>query len=168
MGPDKKKQNNQKKIVQQKLNHFLKLDETMPPAGWVKAIRGSLGLSIRQLADLVGVSHGSINQLEKREPQKKVTLESLENMARAMDCKVVYAIIPQESGKTLDGIIKTRALNAAAKILKEVAHTMRLEAQGTSEKQIKTEINRIANELMESHDSRIWDQGGKSVANKNV
>lgn len=166
MKPDKRKLGNQKRIIQQKLDLFSKLNEPMPPSGWVKAIRGSLGLTIRQLADRVGVGHGSIAQLEKREPKKKVTLESLENAARAMDCKVIYAIVPIESGNTLDDIIKNKAQEAALKILKDVAHTMRLEAQGTPEKQIKKEIERIAQEMVESGDSRIWDTNNKKLGGK--
>ncbi len=165
MKTDKKKTSNQKRIVQQKLDQLSKLNEPMPPSGWVKAIRGSLGLSIRQLAERVGVGHGSINQLEKREPKKRVTLESLENAARAMDCKVVYAIVPQESGATLDDIIRNRAVAAASKILKEVSHTMKLEAQGTSDKQVQNEIKRITNQLIEAGDNRIWDMETKGRKN---
>jgi predicted DNA-binding mobile mystery protein A len=165
MKTDKKKKSNQKRIVQQKLDQLSKLNEPMPPSGWVKAIRGSLGLSIRQLAERVGVGHGSINQLEKREPKKRVTLESIENAARAMDCKVVYAIVPQESGATLDDIIRNKAIAAASKILKEVSHTMKLEAQGTSDKQVQNEIKRIANQLIESGDNRIWDVDTKGKKN---
>jgi len=165
MKTDKKKKSNQKRIVQQKLDQLSKLNEPMPPSGWVKAIRGSLGLSIRQLAERVGVGHGSINQLEKREPKKRVTLESLENAARAMDCKVVYAIVPQVSGETLDDIIRNKAVAAASKILKEVSHTMKLEAQGTSDKQVQNEIKRIANQLIETGDNRIWDVDTKGKKN---
>jgi len=165
MKTDKKKKSNQKRIVQQKLDQLSKLNEPMPPSGWVKAIRGSLGLSIRQLAERVGVGHGSINQLEKREPKKRVTLESIENAARAMDCKVVYAIVPQESGETLDDIIRNKAVAAASKILKEVSHTMKLEAQGTSDKQVQNEIKRIANQLIETGDNRIWDVDTKGKKN---
>ncbi len=165
MKTDKKKKSNQKRIVQQKLDQLSRLNEPMPPSGWIKAIRGSLGLSIRQLAERVGVGHGSINQLEKREPKKRVTLESLENAARAMDCKVVYAIVPQESGATLDDIIRNRAVAAASKILKEVSHTMKLEAQGTSDKQVQNEIKRIANQLIEAADNRIWDVETKGKKN---
>lgn len=169
MKTDKKKQAHQKRIVQQKLDHLSKLNEPMPPSGWVKAIRGSLGLSIRQLADRVGVGRSSINQLEKREPKKRVTLESLENAAQAMDCKVIYAIVPKDKGATLDDIIKNKAMAAASKIIQEVAHTMRLEAQGTSEKQVKDEIRRIADELIESGNSKIWDvEAPPKVAKKNV
>ncbi len=165
MKTDKKKKSNQKRIVQQKLDQLSRLNEPMPPSGWIKAIRGSLGLSIRQLAERVGVGHGSINQLEKREPKKRVTLESLENAARAMDCKVVYAIVPQESGATLDDIIRNKAVAAASKILKEVSHTMKLEAQGTSDKQVQNEIRRIANQLIETADNRIWDVETKGKKN---
>lgn len=156
MRTDKKKQTSQRSIVQQKVSRFLKLNEPVPPSGWVKAIRGSLGITIRQLADRMGVGHGSISQLEKREPKKKVTLELLERAAAAMDCKLVYAIIPREAGATLEDIIERRALETASKILKVVGHTMSLEAQGTTEKELQKEIERVARELKESGDPRIW------------
>lgn len=153
-------------MIQQKLNHFSELNEQIPPSGWIKAIRISLNLTLRQLADRVGVSHGSIAQLEKREPKKKVTLESLENAAQAMNCKVIYAIVPQESGTTLDDIIKSKAKEAALRILKDVAHTMRLEAQGTSDEQIKSEVERITEQLIETGDSRIWSVDKKKLRTK--
>jgi predicted DNA-binding mobile mystery protein A len=163
---DKKKQTSQRSIVEQKVSRFLKLNEPAPPSGWVKAIRGSLGMSIRQLADRMGVGHGSISQLEKREPKKKITLELLERAAAAMDCKLVYAIIPREAGATLEDIIERRAVEAASKILKAVGHTMSLEAQGTTEKELQKEIERIARELKESGDPRIW--GGVKIKPKGV
>lgn len=156
MRTNKKQQITQRRIVEQKIDRLGKLNVPAPPSGWVKAIRGSLGLSIRQLADRVGVGHGSINQIEKREPKKRVTLESLEQVARAMDCKLVYAIVPQEVGGTLEDIIDARAKEAATRIMRNVAHSMRLEAQGTSEKEIIREVERIAKELKESGDARIW------------
>ncbi len=156
MRTDKKKQTSQRNIVEQKVSRFSKLSEPVPPSGWVKAIRGSLGITIRQLADRMGVGHGSISQLEKREPKKKVTLEILERAAAAMDCKLVYAIVPREAGATLEDIIERRALETASKILKAVGHTMSLEAQGTTEKELQKEIERIARDLKESGDPRIW------------
>lgn len=157
MKANKKQLASQKKIVQQKLEHFKSLNEPIPPSGWVKAIRRGLGLTIRQLAKRVGVGHGSIAQLEKREPRKKVTLESLENVARAMDCKLIYAIVPIDPENNLDDIIKNRATAAARIILNDVAHSMRLENQGTSEKHIQAEVERIAKILIESSDPRVWE-----------
>lgn len=151
------KQTTQRRIMQQRIHKLSDFNEIPPPSGWVKAIRKSLGLSIRQLAARIGVGHGSLNQLEKREPTGKVTLESLERAARAMDCKVVYAIIPIDEGFTLDTIIESRAKAAARKIMREVSHSMLLEGQGTSKKQLKEEIMRVAKMLIESGDPRIWD-----------
>lgn len=156
MRTDKKKQASQRMIVDQKISRLSKLNEPVPRSGWVKAVRGSLGITIRQLAERMGIGHGSISQLEKREPQKKVTLELLDRAAEAMDCKLVYAIVPRDSGSTLENIIEKRALEAAAKILNSVAHTMGLEAQATTRKKIQNEIERIALELKENADSRIW------------
>jgi predicted DNA-binding mobile mystery protein A len=152
----RKTKNNQLKIIEKKLAHFQKLNEPIPPSGWIKAIRGALGLSIRQLAERVGVSHGSINQLEKREAMRKVTLESLDQAARAMDCKVVYAVVPANNSDTLDEILRRHAIEAATQILKEVSHSMRMEGQGTSVRQLNDEIQRIATDLIESGDARIW------------
>jgi predicted DNA-binding mobile mystery protein A len=163
---NRKKQITQKRVIQQKLDHFSKLNESIPAAGWLKAVRGSLGLTIRQLAERVGVGHGSIYQLEKREPQKKVTLESLEGAARAMDCKVIYAIVPLTRGAKLDDIIFHNATVAATKIVSAVDHTMKLEAQGASVKYVKSEIRRIANDLIESNDIRIWQVEKKTKLKK--
>lgn len=166
MRTNKKQQQNQRRIVGQKIARFGKLNEPPPPSGWVKAIRGALGLSIRQLAERVGVGHGSINQIEKREPKRRVTLESLDQVARAMDCKLVYAIVPQTVGGNLEDIINQRAKEAAGQIIKSVVHTMRLEAQGTSEKEIDREIGRVANELKETNDPRIWSKAIKKKSAK--
>lgn len=147
----------QRRIVEQKIETMTSLNEPTPPSGWIRAIRVSLGLSIRQLAELVGVTHASINQIERREPLKRVTLSSLEVIAEAMDCKLVYAIIPKNSDSSLEKILEHRALNAAAKILSQVDHTMKLEAQGTNTKALKIEVKRLARELIETNDPLIWE-----------
>lgn len=151
----------QRKIIQGKLDRLSKLNEPPPPSGWIKAIRVSLGLTMRQLADRLGVEHGTINQLEKRESLKRVTLESVDLAARAMNCKLIYAIVPEKSDQSLEEIIHEHALQAAQNIVRGVSHTMRLEAQGTSEKAIAREIQRVAEELIASNDSRIWSGNKK-------
>lgn len=166
MSVNKQRVSRQRLIVQQKLDKANVFNDPVPPSGWIKAIRGALGLTIRQLAERVGVEHGSISQLEKREPLGKVTLESLEKVARAMNCKVVYAIVPAETGLSLEGIVEKKAEEAAKRILQDVAHSMRLEKQGTSEKETQKEIARIARELLASGDRRIWETDGKKLRGK--
>lgn len=170
MKTSNKKRTQQRRVIQQKIDRLSKLDEPAPPSGWLKAIRGSLGISIRQFADRLNLAHSAINQLEKREAKKRVSLETLERAAQAMDCKLVYAIVPIEKGTTLEDIIERRAYAAATRILKSVGHSMNLEAQGTSEREIRLEIDRIAKTLIESGDSRIWDADTPAApkAKKNV
>jgi len=157
MKMDKKKQAMQRQLIDKKLSRFAKLNEPPPPSGWIKAIRGSLGMTAKQLSQRLGTSAAGVIQLEEREPTKKVTLESLEKAANALGCRLVYALIPKEPNTNLESIIEQQAMEAAARILKEVSHSMRLEAQGTSNEDLKKQIERIAMELRLKADSRIWD-----------
>lgn len=157
MKTNKKKQALQKQVIESKLQRFAKLNEPIPASGWVKAIRGALGMTAKQLALRLGVSPSSVTQLEEREVEKKISIELLEKVAHAMDCTFVYAIVPAAPYNSLDEIIETKAQLAAMRILKEVEHTMRLEAQGTTNKNIKKQIEKMADELKLTSDSRIWD-----------
>ncbi|MBK8201301.1 MAG: helix-turn-helix domain-containing protein [Bdellovibrionales bacterium] len=100
MKTNKKALGTQRRIMDRKLQSWLPLRiEKQPPAGWLKAIRGALGISSRQLAQIVGVDMSAIIRLEEREPEGKVTVEMLNRAAQAMDCKVVYAIVPEMNTK---------------------------------------------------------------------
>ncbi len=154
---NKQKQSAQRRMIEKKMSSLVKLSTPPPPSGWLKAVRGSLGMTAKQLSQRLGISAAGVIQLEEREPKKKVTLESLERAANAMDCRLVYALIPNEPHSSLESIIEQQARKTAARIIREVAHTMHLEAQGTSTSEQKRQIERIATELMINADSRIWD-----------
>lgn len=166
MRVDKKKQAMQRQLIDKKLSKLSKLSEPPPRSGWIKAIRGSLGMTAKQLSQRLGTSAAGVIQMEEREPSKKVTLESLERAANAMECRLIYAIVPKEPNTSLESIIEKKAREAAARILQEVSHTMRLEAQGTSADDLRKEIERIANELRLKGDSRIWDSSSTTKARK--
>ena len=106
----------------------------MPRSGWIKAIRESLGISIHQLAGLLGIDKGNVSRLEQREVKKKITLESIHKVAEAMDCEFIYAIVPKNSIPSLDAIVSQRADELAQEILTQAEHTMRLEKQGDRNK----------------------------------
>ena len=154
---DKKRTKRQRDIIEKKLKTWrpIKSDRT-PPSGWIKAIRGALGISTYQLAKLMGVNQATALRYEQREIEGKVTLDIIKKAAEAMDCKLVYAITPNESYSSLDDIINARAKTFALKILKRAEHTMQLEKQGTGSN--KSELNRLIKELKEDVDSRIWDK----------
>ena len=163
MKTNKKNLLSQRQIIEKKIKPWLSLRaEAIPPAGWMKAIRGALGINTRQLADLIGVSHSAITQLEKREPQKKVTLEMIEKVAESMECRFIYAIVPKSPHKNLEEIIDQRAVLLASDLFREVEHTMRLEAQGTAKNDSNKRIEQLAFELKAKMDTRIWNKKQKS------
>jgi DNA-binding Xre family transcriptional regulator len=62
--------------------------------------KAALGAHVADMAREPGVNQSAIHRLEKSEDTKSITLNSLEKPAGALDCKVVYAIVPR-GGKTI-------------------------------------------------------------------
>ena len=149
---------NQRSIIERRLKPWLKLRlDKVPPSGWIKAIRGSLGMNTRQLADHLNVDHSAVVKMETREKHKKITLELLDKAADAMGCKLVYAIVPKDEFNSLDNIIDKRAQIVAREIIKRVEHNMQLESQGQPYAQVKKQIKDLATELKKQMDSRLWE-----------
>lgn len=141
--------------MDKKLQSWLPLRiEKQPPSGWLKAVRGALGISSRQLAQIVGVDMSAIIRLEERESEGKMTLEMLSRAAQAMDCKVVYAIVPKDEYESLEAILDNRSRKAAKDLLQKVEHSMRLEDQGSPDS--KNELDKLTQTLKEKMDPRIW------------
>ncbi len=155
MKTNKSKLTTQRQIIDKKLIQWLPLRaDKRPPTGWLKAIRGALGINARQLSNLLDVDHSSVLRLEQRESQGKITIDLLEKAANAMGCKLVYAVVPIEAYGSLDAIVDEKAKQAAKDILVRVEHSMRLEQQGTND--LKIEIEKMASELKSKMDSKIW------------
>ncbi len=112
-----------------------------PPKGWIRAIRDALGMSGAQLGRRMSVKAQSVSDIEKSEASGTIQLKTLRSAAEALDCVVVYALVPKSS---LEDMVQGRAREIARKELVRIAHTMDLEAQGLSrelrEEQIETYI----------------------------
>ncbi len=91
--------------------------ESMPRTGWVREIRTALGLSQSQLAARAGVSRATVQQMERAEAQRRITLASLDKLALAMDCQVALAIVPR--GGSLEDVRRRQAIAKAEVILHE-------------------------------------------------
>ena len=155
MKTNKKAIEGQRRIMDKKLKNWLPIrPERQPPSGWLKAIRGALGISSRQLAQIIGVDMSSVIRLEEREPDGKITLEMLSRAAQAMHCRVVYAIVPQNDYDSLEAIVDSKARKAAKSLLEKVEHSMRLEDQGSQDSKI--ELEKLSLSLKEKMDPRIW------------
>lgn len=127
-----------------------------PSHGWLRAIRNALSMSTRQAARRLGVSQPTYTRFEKGEAENSITLASLRGAAEALDCTLVYAIVPNES---LESTLRARALAMAQRQLERVHHTMRLEDQATGEDSLTlaAERERLAEELLRTDPRRLWD-----------
>lgn len=125
-----------------------------PSRGWIKAIREALGMTTAQLAKRMEVPQPRIAELEKREAGRIVTLRSLESAAAALDCQLVYILVPNGS---LEGRINARAEAVADLHLSAVDQTMLLEKQGVSDAKRRDAMKKkIIAELLE-RPSRLWN-----------
>jgi predicted DNA-binding mobile mystery protein A len=124
----------------------------VPHAGWVKTIRNALGISDRAFAKRLGITHGSLQELERNEQRGTVSLESLRRAADALDADFVYAIVPR---KKLRETISARAREVAREQVLPVAKSMALEQQGISQAQIKRQVDELAREL-ENRPRELW------------
>jgi len=123
-----------------------------PDRGWIRAIREAIGMTTGQFAKRLGVSQPRIAALERAEANEVVTLKSLRQAAEALDCVLVYALVPKTS---LEDLVKERARYVAEQQLARTNHTMRLENQGVSKQRLERAREELATELMRS-DRRLW------------
>jgi predicted DNA-binding mobile mystery protein A len=125
-----------------------------PQRGWIRAVRDALGMSAAKLAERMNVSQPRVFALEKAETRGAVTIASLERAAQALECTLVYALVPN---KPIDEVLRKRALRIVTEELARVDHTMRLENQGMSAAELKEERLRLAADLIREYPRRLWD-----------
>jgi predicted DNA-binding mobile mystery protein A len=124
-----------------------------PPKGWIRAIRDAIGMSGLQLASRLGVRPQTIDAIEKSEAAGSIQLETLRRAAEALDCTLVYALVPKTS---LDGAVNRRARTIATRDLRRVAHTMELEDQGTGDADMEARIDAYIRDVIKDRD--LWKQ----------
>src|SRR5471030_2506635 len=73
---------------------------TLPIGGWLKSTRLGQSLSLRVVAERLKVSPQAVHQFEHSEAAGTISLRQLENVARAMDHRMVYALLPREPRRT--------------------------------------------------------------------
>ncbi len=80
-------------------------------------------------------------------------LDSLEKAAQALDCRLVYGIVPR---KPLELLVEERASRLAKKRLKSTAHSMALEAQGVEKADEEAQLEWMTKRLLEQSGSALW------------
>jgi predicted DNA-binding mobile mystery protein A len=141
------------KQIENQLKGFSKLSR--PESGWVKTIRETLGMNTRQLGKRCNVSSERIIRIESDEMEGRTTLATLEKIAQAMNCRLVYAIVPNDG---MIEFIEKAAEDKAKTQLQQTSHHMALEDQKISIESMKEQIHFLKEELLKNNIKHIWDK----------
>jgi predicted DNA-binding mobile mystery protein A len=124
---------------------------TLPVRGWIKALREALGMSTAQLAKRLGIRQPSLVALEQSEAKGTIELATLRRVAEALDCTLVYALLPN---KPLETTLRDRARAFARRRRAPVEHSMLLEDQTVTAKDSEARLDEI---MRETNPRLFWD-----------
>ena len=126
------------------------IEDTRLRTGWIKYVRSVLGIKTKDLATLLNLSPQTVSETEKREPLGNITLSKLNEFAQAMECELIYAIIPKKDVETL---LHEKAYKKASEILRAADVHMALEDQKV-EVEFEERIKALADKLIKKGD--VW------------
>lgn len=108
-------------------------------------------MSLTQLARRVGVAQSTISGAIKSEEEKRISLQTLQDIANAMECDLVYAFVPR---KKLEDTIMDQATKKTLALMKETELHMDLEDQ-----RVQTDKKQRLKELSEEriYSKYLWD-----------
>jgi predicted DNA-binding mobile mystery protein A len=127
----------------------------VPSGGWIYAVRTALGMSLRQLAARLKMTPQGVKQMEGREQEGTITLNSLREVAGAMKMKLVYALVAENS--SIEEMINKRANELAEEIVQRTSVSMKLEDQENTAERIKKAIAERAEELKNENRRLLWN-----------
>lgn len=113
-------------------------------------------MSSAQLGDRLNKKSQSIEDIQKSEVNGTIQLKTLREAAGALDCEVVYALVPRQAS-SLEGIREVRARLKAAQALRTVSHSMKLEDQGISSDEERLQADLLVQRLLAGNPRKLWE-----------
>jgi predicted DNA-binding mobile mystery protein A len=108
-------------------------------------------MTAAQLGSRMGISQVAVTQLEQREMEGTISVESLQRAARAMDATAHCVFVPNS---TLEDTVLRRAREVANRDLEGVDHSMRLEDQAVEQRATKRLLREHIADVLDSR--RLW------------
>ena len=142
--------------TQGKLNPFSVLkSEIKPDNGWVNAIRVSIKMSLRQLGERLHITPQGVRDLEKREKEGAITINTLKEVGRVLEMDLVYGFISRHN--SLEDMIEERAREIAEEVVLKTWQNMKLNNPEKPENDIKKAIQQKTYEISSKMPSNLWD-----------
>ena len=101
-------------------------------------------MSTTELAARLGVTQSRVSAIEQGEKAGTIKLDTLRRVANALDCDLLYALVPRT---TLSDAVRRQAQRKAAAQLRSVQHHMRLEDQAVASDD--DELEEVVQELID-------------------
>ena len=127
----------------------------VPAKGWIHALRTAINMSQKQLGARLGITKQSVQEIEAREVDSKITLEKLKEVARALNLNFVYGFVPKDG--SLEKMLENRAQEIARKIVLKTPHNMLLEEQEISPERKTKALEDRARKIVDEIPRYLWD-----------
>lgn len=124
----------------------------VPIYRWIGDLRKRLHMSQKQLAKRAKISQPKLSKIEAG--KANIKLETLERIFEALFCDTMLFPVPHEN---LDGLLKRQAIIAAKNELLPLMGSMALEEQLPQEEFLEKKIEDLADDLIRSGSTKIWD-----------
>jgi predicted DNA-binding mobile mystery protein A len=108
-------------------------------------------MTTAQLAIRMRIKQPSIVALERSETKGSIELATLRRVADALDCTLIYALVPN---KSLETTLRERAVEFTRQRLEPVEHSMLLEDQKVTAQDAGARIDEI---MRETNPRLFWD-----------
>ncbi len=101
----------------------------VPRGGWLRVIRQALGMPRSDLAARLGITSSTVERIEASEQRETIQLDTLRRAASALDCELVYALVPRQP---LEQAVEQRRQQLVRALNAKVHTHMALEGQDTA------------------------------------
>ena len=112
-------------------------------------------MSLRQLGERLHITPQGVRDLEKREKEGAITINTLKEVGRVLDMDLVYGFISRHN--SLEDMIEERAREIAEEVVLKTRQTMQLDNSRKSENDIKKSIQQKTYEISSKMPSNLWD-----------
>ena len=112
-------------------------------------------MTMAQLGNKLNITRQGIKRIEDSEANGTITINSLKEVAKAMDMKFVYALVPTNG--TIEDLIEVKAEKLAQKIVLRTNQNMKLEDQGIDSDKLSKTIKDLADEIKREMRKSLWD-----------
>lgn len=126
-----------------------------PKQGWIRTLRKTLGMTIKQLACRLGVSPRRVTEMENAECNKAITLHSLDMAARSLNCELFYMFLPKPN---FEAMIRRLATDIAEAQISRTSHTMDLEAQSVDKEWLESQVEDAVRKLLDGNWKHLWEE----------